>query len=126
MEREPHILVVDDQHGVRHLIREVFAKPAYRVSIAANGVEALATARRDPPDVVLLDVKMPVMDGVEALRLLKQLQPRLLCVMMTAVDDGEQIRQALMAGAQACVTKPFDVFGLRDLVESLLRKEGTR
>lgn len=124
MVNEPHILVVDDQYGVRRLIQEVFAQAGYRVSLASNGSEALAHVRRSPPGLVLLDMRMPVMDGMEALRLLKLMNPQLLCVMMTAVEDGEQINEALAAGAQACIAKPFDVFALRDLVEDLLGKEG--
>lgn len=123
MPMEPHLLVVDDQYGVRRLIQELFFQVGYKVSLASNGREALEQVQTNPPTLVLLDMRMPVMDGMETLRLLKQMHPDLPCVMMTAVEDGEQINLALSAGAQACISKPFDIFALRELVEGVLGKE---
>lgn len=123
MPTEPHLLVVDDQYGVRRLIQELFSQAGYKVSLASNGREALEQVQTNPPVLVLLDMRMPVMDGMEALRLLKQMHPDLPCIMMTAVEDGEQISLALSAGAQACISKPFDIFALRELVEGVLGKE---
>lgn len=124
MPTEPHLLVVDDQYGVRRLIHELFSQAGYRVTLASNGREALDQVQANPPTLVLLDMRMPVMDGMEALRLLKQMRPDLRCIMMTAVEDEEQINQAMAAGAQACIAKPFDIFALRELVEGVLGKEG--
>lgn len=118
------ILVVDDQAGVRRLIQEVFREVGYRVLTATNGQEALAAAAAYAPSAVILDMKMPIMDGLETLRVLKAAQPKLLVVMMTAVGDGDQINEALSSGAHSCVSKPFDVFALRKLVTDVLDKEG--
>ncbi len=122
----PLILVVDDQPGVRRLVQEVFGEIGYRVLSAANGYEALELCRQHRPRVVLLDMKMPVLDGLEALKELKQLYPSLVVFMMTAVGDGERINEAISSGAHTCINKPFDVFALRTLVEGVLQQEGGR
>ncbi len=116
----PLILVVDDQPAVRRLVQEVFHQAGYRVLTAANGEQALALTAAELPDLAILDVRMPVMGGVETLRRLQQLEPDLPVLMMTAVGDDAQVREALDLGARQALTKPFDVFRLRDLVRSLL------
>lgn len=119
----PLILVVDDQLGVRRLIQEVFREAGYRVATAAHGQEALAVAAVEEPSVVLLDMKMPVMDGLDTLKALKGLYPNIAVLMMTAVDDRERVSEAFRSGAVACIEKPFDVFALRQQVEQLIREE---
>lgn len=115
------ILVVDDQHGVRCLIEEVFYGSGYRVITAANGQEAVELVAAQRPDAVLLDMKMPVMDGLEALRIIKQgKHPSVVVIMMTAVGDDERMNEAFSAGAHTCIAKPFDVFALRELVARVL------
>ncbi len=119
----PLVLVVDDQLGVRRLIEEMFKEVGYRVAAAAHGQEALAVAGAEEPDVVLLDMKMPVMDGLETLRALKRFYPDVVVLMMTAVGDRERVSEALRLGAVDCIEKPFDVFALREQVQQLVRKE---
>jgi two-component system response regulator (stage 0 sporulation protein F) len=119
----PLILVVDDQLGVRRLIQEVFHDAGFRVVLASNGQEALTLAAVNRPSLVLLDMKMPVMDGLETLRALRTTYPDLIVLMMTAVGDGEQVQEALSLGAKACLSKPFDVFQLRARVEAFLKEE---
>lgn len=121
--RSTLILVVDDQLGVRRLVQEIFRDDGYRVATAAHGQEALAAATVELPDLALLDMKMPVMDGLETLRALKGLSPDLPVMMMTAVGDGERVSEALSCGAVRCINKPFDVFELRQLVRDVLNEE---
>lgn len=119
----PLILIVDDQAGVRLLLREVFREVGYRVALAAHGQEAVVLASAELPSLALVDLKMPVMDGLEALRALKGLDPAMPVLMMTAVGEG-RISQLLENGARDCITKPFDIFRLRDLVQQVLQEEG--
>lgn len=119
----PLILVVDDQAGVRLLLREVFREIGYRVALAAHGQEAVVMASMELPALALVDLKMPVMDGLEALRALKALDPSLPVLMMTAVGEG-RVGELLANGARDCITKPFDIFALRDLVRQVLQEEG--
>lgn len=116
----PLILVVDDQPGVRRLVQEVFRQAGYRVASAANGEEALALVAAERPSLAILDVKMPVMDGVETLRHLRGLAPELPVLMMTAVGDGDKVTEALALGARTALTKPFDVFRLQEIARSFL------
>lgn len=124
--QQPFILVVDDQIGVRRLIQEIFRDSEFRVATAGHGQEALAAAGLDLPSIVLLDMKMPVMDGLETLRALRSVHPKLPVIMMTAVGDGDRVQEALSLGAVTCVHKPFDIFELRKLIEDLLQKEADR
>lgn len=117
------ILVVDDQFGVRRLVQEIFVGTGYPVVTAANGREALEIAAAKSPILVLLDMKMPIMDGLETLRQLKAADPDIIVMMMTAVGEQDRVQEALNSGAQTCIAKPFDVFALRDRVLSVL-KEG--
>lgn len=118
------ILVVDDQYGVRRLLEELFAAEGYRVVAAAHGREALERAQANPPDLAFVDIRMPVMDGVETLRQLQARWPGLPVVMMTAVGDTDQVSAALALGARATVTKPFDIHAVCQLARSLLAGSG--
>ncbi len=120
---DPLILVVDDQVGVRRLLQEVFREVGYRVALAANGQEAVMQATAETPALALVDVKMPVMDGLETLKALKVLDPTLPVIMMTAVGDG-RVAELMAHGARHCMGKPFDVFALRDMVQQILQEEG--
>jgi len=119
----PLILVVDDQMGVRRLIQELFREVGYRVATAVHGQEAMALCSVELPALVLLDMKMPVMDGVETLRTLHNLYPQLPVIIMTAVGDGDRVQEVLSIGARNCISKPFDVFELRQLVQKVLEEE---
>jgi two-component system, response regulator, stage 0 sporulation protein F len=119
----PLVLVVDDQMGVRRLIQEIFREIGFRVVAAAHGQEALALCSVELPGLVLLDMKMPVMDGMETLRALHSLYPSLPVIIMTAVGDGDRVSEVLASGARSCINKPFDVFELRRLVQEVLEGE---
>lgn len=117
------ILIVDDQPGIRLLLDEVFSQEGFQTVTAGNGKEALTKAEEAHPDIVLLDMKMPGMDGIEILKQLKIKQHDLQVMMMTAYGELDLIEESIMHGAVRYFTKPFDVFELRDAVKSLL-KEG--
>lgn len=114
------ILIVDDQPGIRLLLEEVFTKEGFRVLTAGSGKEALEKTADICPDLVLLDMKIPGMDGLEILRRLKERRTDVLAIMMTAYGELDLIEESLARGAVRHFTKPFDVFELRDTVMSLL------
>lgn len=118
----PLILVVDDQVGVRMLLQEVFREVGYRVALAPHGEAALPLAAAERPAVALVDLKMPIMDGLETLQALRAMHPTLPVLMMTAVGEG-RVEQLLASGARDCIMKPFDVFVLRDRVQQVLQEE---
>ena len=121
MTAKPHrILVVDDQMGVRRLLSELLGAEGLEVLTAADGAQGLALALEHRPSLALVDIRMPVLDGVKLLVELKEHYPDLPVVMMTAVGESEKVAEAVRLGALQTVTKPFDVFALRDLVLKIL------
>jgi DNA-binding NtrC family response regulator len=113
----PRILIVDDQLGPRESLR-MHLKHDYEVRAAESGREALEWVRLWHPDVVLLDFKMPEMDGLEVLRHLKRLDPTIEVVMVTAYDSLETVRVAQREGAPEVLIKPFN---REDLVAAVRR-----
>ena len=111
------ILVVDDNDAFCEVLRDFLASKGFGVAEAYSGEEALAAFRRDRPDVVLLDMRMPGMDGMETLRCLKALDPDVAVTMLTGVFDEEVVSQAEAEGCQY-LTKPID---LSTLLEAILK-----
>ncbi len=89
------LLIVDDQQGIRLLLNEVLKKEGYITYLAANGSEALKYADEQEMDCVLLDMKIPGMDGIEILRRLKKKFPKLPVFMMTAYGELDVVQEAL-------------------------------
>jgi CheY-like chemotaxis protein/HPt (histidine-containing phosphotransfer) domain-containing protein len=117
------ILVVDDEDRNRRLLVAILDAEGYAVLEAADGAQALDLALQDPPDIVLLDVMMPDMDGYEVARALKahDLTKAIPIVMITALDDRESRLRGLEAGAEEFVSKPVDRSELRIRVRNLVR-----
>ena len=110
------ILVVDDQYGIRVLLKEVFSKDDFCVYQAENGQVALDLIQKIRPDLILLDMKMPGMDGIEFLRRLQDIPPMPKVIMMTAYGELDMVQEATKLGALAHLTKPFDIVELRSEV----------
>ncbi|MEA0553960.1 response regulator [Lysinibacillus irui] len=115
------LLIVDDQQGIRLLLNEVLKKEGYITYLAANGSEALKYADEQKMDCVLLDMKIPGMDGIEILKRLKEKFPKLPVFMMTAYGELDVVKEALELGAIRYFTKPFDIFEVRDEVNKALQ-----
>jgi CheY-like chemotaxis protein len=111
------VLVVDDDEMVRRLVRTVLEADDYNVVDAHNGAEALRLLETTEPSVVVLDVMMPGLDGVEVCRRLDH--SRVKVVMLTARDDPELEQACKEAGADAFLTKPFSSITLLDVIEEL-------
>ncbi|OGK82235.1 MAG: hypothetical protein A2050_11845 [Candidatus Rokubacteria bacterium GWA2_73_35] len=102
------ILIVDDEEPVREVLGEYFATQGYAVETAGSGTDALAVVERERPDLVLLDVRMPGLDGVETLRRIRTLDGAVVVIMVTANEDVALARETLKIGAFDYVAKPFD------------------
>lgn len=117
-----NLLIVDDQTGIRLLLDEVFRREGYRTSLASNGMEALQSVTEEVPDCILLDMKMPGIDGIEVLKKIKKEWADIPVIMMTAYDEVEMTEDAIKLGAEQYFTKPFDIFEVRDAVNEIFKK----
>ncbi|MEW6515735.1 MAG: response regulator [candidate division FCPU426 bacterium] len=115
------MLIVDDNQGLREALRTVF-EDEYELAFAGSGEEALRFTFKRRPEVVLMDYRMPGMDGLETLSYLKKLAPDSRTVVMSAFDDRNQVEQFLSAGATDFVGKPFDV---QDIKHKIARAAAT-
>jgi CheY-like chemotaxis protein len=117
------VLVAEDDREVRDLLKLEFELEGFAVLTAANGAEAITTAEGLQPDVILMDVLMPIVDGIEATqRLLSEKATKHIPVLMlTVVDKKEEIIRALQAGAFDYITKPFFLPELKARVNTALR-----
>lgn len=111
------ILVVDDDPAIRTTIADILGLEGYRVETAANGQEALEFLDRERPSVIVLDMRMPVMDGWTFARTLQKRGVSLPIVVITAAQNAQ--RWADEIGADAYLAKPFELTDLLDAVERL-------
>jgi DNA-binding response OmpR family regulator len=120
-----HILVVDDERDLADLVRINLEMSGYEVTTASDGAEALAAVRARRPDVVLLDVMMPVLDGWAVLAALQgdDELADLPIVMLTALSGERDVIRGHLSGAMRYLTKPFDVHQLLDTIEEALLPE---
>jgi two-component system response regulator (stage 0 sporulation protein F) len=110
------LLIVDDQYGIRILLNEVFQKEGYQTFQAANGYQALDIVEKHSPDLVLLDMKIPGMDGIEILKRLKAINADIQVIIMTAYGELDMIQESKDLGAITHFAKPFDIDEIRDAV----------
>jgi two-component system response regulator AtoC len=115
------VLIADDELSVRRLLYEVARKAGYQPYLAENGLEALEKARELRPQVVILDLKMPVMDGMEAFSCIHSEQPDVAVILLTAHGSAETTVAAMKLGAFDFLTKPTNVAEVRSVLEQAFR-----
>jgi len=116
------ILVVDDEPAIRRALRPPLMELGFQVAEASRGEEALQALRNAPHDVVLLDINMPGIGGIETLKRIRSFAPRLPVLMLTVRDDEEDKVEALESGADDYVTKPFSTRELIARIRSAVRR----
>ncbi|WP_437303724.1 sigma-54-dependent transcriptional regulator [Sorangium sp. So ce388] len=120
------VLVVDDEASARSGLEKLLRQEGYAVDAAGDGVEALEVAAERPPDVVVTDLKMPKMDGVALLGKLREQDPTLPVLVVTAFGDVSSAVQAMRAGAEDYLTKPVDFDALLLSIERALERSALR
>ncbi len=118
-----NILIVDDEQSYRQLLTLVFEEGGNNVRTAMNGRQALAALEEEPADVIVSDVKMPDMDGIELLEAVRETLPDIGVVLMTAFASVETARGAFKLGADDFIEKPFDVEELKLIVKKTIEKQ---
>ncbi len=102
----PSILITDDDHALREALGTIFAPRGFHVHLADDGDRALRIVQSQRVDIVLLDMHMPRLTGLETIRLVKQLRANLPCILMSADADDMLVREAKQADAYAVLRKP--------------------
>lgn len=115
------LLLVDDEADVQYSFQRIFDSPELSLTTASSGEEALGLLPQVKPDLVIMDVRMGGMNGLETLRRMRQLEPKQLVIIMTAYGSTQTAIDAMKLGAYDYVLKPFDVPRLKELVSNALR-----
>ncbi|MET9501485.1 response regulator transcription factor [Streptomyces sp. NPDC006259] len=118
------LLLAEDDRAIRHALERALTLEGYQVTAVADGVEALAHAHKSPPDVLVLDVMMPGIDGLQVCRVLRAEGDRTPILMLTALVETADRIAGLDAGADDYVVKPFDVEEVFARLRALLRRTG--
>src|SRR5262245_16527822 len=110
MTPKPKILIVDDEKPIAHMLQKGLSAAGYDAEVVYRGEDALRRVRTDPPDLILLDVMMPEMDGYEVCRALKSDSKTAIIpiIMTTALSDRKERHEGMAAGADDYLTKPID------------------
>src|SRR5208337_2833240 len=125
------LLLIDDEADVQYSFRRIFDQPEIELTTADSGEEGLKLIPRLKPDLVIMDVRMGGMTGLETLRRIRQLDSKLLVILMTAYGTTQTAIEAMKLGAYDYLLKPFDVLKLKEIVNNALKaardiREGAR
>lgn len=114
------ILVVDDEQGILDLFKRVLSKEGYKVITSLSGLGALEKAKKEKPNLVILDIRMPGIDGIETLKRIKKIDSKLVVIMLTAYGTLDSAREALKLGAYDYITKPFKLGYIEEVIKESL------
>ncbi len=127
MNEQPSILIVDDDHGMLDTLSDILEEKGFRVSRASDGYMAIEMVKKNGVDMVLMDIKMPGINGVETFKELKQIKSDIKVIMMTAYAVEDLLEEARRLNAYVCINKPLDVDNLLTLInEIVLQKNENR
>lgn len=111
------ILIAEDDRNFGIILRGELEEEGYTVDLYKDGVEAVMAFIRKPYDFVLLDIKMPRLDGIDTLRIIKTLQPDVPAITFSGNAGSGEMAESIKAGAKRCLTKPFDISKLKDEID---------
>jgi len=114
--------IVDDKATIRSLLEEFFQQEGFTVYTANDGKKAISLVEKINPHILLMDLRMPDMNGLEALCEIKKNKPEQLVIMMTAYEEEDIVEQAMKQGACAHISKPFDLYELVEIIHNTLSK----
>ena len=121
-----HILIVDDHFGIRVLLEQRLQELGFKVETCSSGKEALLKLLSSRPELILMDIKMPEMGGIEALRLITRFCPEIPVIMMSAYSETDEVREAREKGNFVYyVEKPFYLNEVTDLIKKILKTKNS-
>ena len=119
----PRVMIVDDALFMRMMIRDILSKDGFEVvAEAENGIEAVEKYKETKPDIVTMDIVMPEMDGIEAVRQIMKIDPNARILMCSAMGQQPLVVEALEAGAKDFIIKPFQPSEVIEAVEKALKE----
>lgn len=118
-EKSLKILIVDDEEALRESTASILELYGYEIKTASCGNESIEMVKKEPFDMLFSDMRMPDITGTDVIRAVKQIQPDLICIVMTAYALNELIVEALELGANFCLTKPFEIETMLDIIKEL-------
>jgi two-component system chemotaxis response regulator CheY len=116
----PDVLIADDSEFMRNLLREILEEDHNIVGEVENGVEAVETYKDEEPDLVVMDIVMPIRDGIDATDEIKDENPGAHVIMCTSVGQEEKMKEAVKAGADGYITKPFQKPSVMEAIEDVV------
>ena len=118
MSNKASILIVDDDANICSSLSKILVKKGYAITTTAeSGQRAIDMVKENPVDIILMDIKMPVMNGVEAYKHIKQIRPSAAVIFMTAFSVEDLVKDAIKEGAYAVIKKPFDIDTVVNMIE---------
>ena len=117
------ILIIEDDEGMRSLLKDFIEEEGYEADSVSNGSEAFRTLTKEPFDLVITDIRMPGLSGLDILPGIKKLQPDAFIIVITAFGSEEVYRKAMERGATVYLEKPVHLQELRELIHELVRPE---
>lgn len=118
-----YVLVIEDQQGIRRLLSEVLRLQGIPVVAVSRGIDGLVAARQQAPDLILVDMNMPSMDGLDTIRAIREEGISAPCHLMTALEQTSRIGEALHLPGVELLPKPFDITVVRSLAARTVRVE---
>jgi nitrogen regulation protein NR(I) len=115
------VLIVDDEESVRYSFKKILREPEYEVAGAKDGAEAMAMLQDFSPDLVILDIQLPGLSGLEVLQRIKEISPKTPVLMITAFGTSDRVIKAMKYGAYEYIEKPFDIPRMKALINEAIQ-----
>lgn len=118
------VVVVDDEPMVRDLLKEILKDLGYNVvALASNGQIAFEKVKEHKPEIVCLDISMPVVNGLDALASIKTVSSDIIVIMVTAISDSSEVQQAIRTGADGYILKPFTGLQIHEAIQKARKRK---
>ncbi len=117
MAKKTRVLIVDDEDRFAESLSDILSEKGYEASVVSSGTDALGKIEEITFDVILMDVVMPVMNGVETFKQIRKIKPKTAVIMMTKFSVEDLVKVVVQLGAFGCVSKPLDIDNLLEQIE---------